>query len=67
MSNLSPVQAKKLEMVNNHFYHLLPAELYRSNDIGQAKLNLQEAYDLSKTDVEKRIIMEKMENIQPPY
>jgi RNA polymerase sigma factor (sigma-70 family) len=55
-------EAKKLDMVNNHFYHLLLAELYKNIDKDQAKLNLQMAFDLAKTDVEKKFILEKMQN-----
>jgi RNA polymerase sigma factor (sigma-70 family) len=54
-------EAKKLNMVSNHFYYLLLAELYRNIDKNQAKENLQKAFELARTDVEKKIIMEKMD------
>jgi RNA polymerase sigma-70 factor (ECF subfamily) len=53
-------EAKKLQMENNHFYFLLLAELYKNIDSEAAKINLQRAYDLAKTEVEKQLIMDKI-------
>ncbi len=55
-------EARELDMVNNHSYYLLLAELNKNIDQSEFKLNLQKAYDLAKTDAERNSIMKKMES-----
>ena len=57
-------EAKKLKLDNNHFYFLLLGELYKDSDNGIARQNYQRAYDLSKTQMEKRGIQEKMDRLK---
>ena len=54
------VEAEKLRLENDHFYFLLLGELYAAVDAGKAKLNLQKAYGLARTQTEKQGIQEKM-------
>lgn len=53
-------EAEKLDLPNNHFYHLLLGELYRHIDTGQAVMHFQKAYELAKTQTEKEGIQRKM-------
>src|SRR6266498_2534079 len=46
-----------------HFYFVLLAELYKDIDNGKAKFNFQKAYDLAKTQTEKQVIREKIDNL----
>lgn len=55
-------EAGKLDMPNNHFYHLLLAELYKNDDVDKATLNLQKAYYLAKTEAEKKIILKRIDH-----
>lgn len=54
------IEAEKLKLENNHFYYILLAELYKGLDREKAKLNLEKAYKLAKTDAEKQGIAQKM-------
>lgn len=49
-------EAEKLKLVDNHFYYVLLAELYRNIDNAKAKLNFQKAYTLAKTNAEQQMI-----------
>ena len=57
-------EAKKLKLENNHFYFLLLGELYKDSDNEIAKQYYQRACDLSKTQMEKRGIQEKMDRLK---
>jgi RNA polymerase sigma-70 factor (ECF subfamily) len=57
-------EAKKLKLDNNHFYFILLGELYKDADREKAKECYQRAYELSKTQTEKRGIQEKMDCLQ---
>jgi len=57
-------EAKKLKLENNHFYFLLLGELYKDLDNELAKQYYQRACDLSKTQMEKRGIQEKMDRLK---
>ena len=57
------VEAEKLRLENNHFYFLLLGELYKNINNNKAKLSLQKAYDLAKTQTEKQSIQEKIDNL----
>ncbi|HET9277216.1 MAG TPA: DUF6596 domain-containing protein, partial [Flavitalea sp.] len=56
-------EAEKLQFENTHFYFLLLGELYKSIDTNKAKINFEKAYALAKTDLEKQIIQEKIQNL----
>jgi RNA polymerase sigma factor (sigma-70 family) len=56
-------EAQKLKLENNHFYFLLLGELYKTIDNDKAKLNLQKAYSLAKTQTEKQGIQEKINQL----
>lgn len=53
-------EAEALRWENNHFYFLLLGELYKNIDSNKAKLNLEKAYALAKTQTEKQGIQEKI-------
>ncbi|CAL1519668.1 hypothetical protein MMC2321_03420 [Chitinophaga sp. MM2321] len=55
------VEAEKLKLESNHFYFLLLGELYKNIDTSKAKLHLQKAYALAKTQTEKQGIQEKID------
>ncbi len=57
------IEAEKLQLTSNHFYFVLLAELYKDIDNGKAKFNFQKAYDLAKTQTEKQVIREKINNL----
>jgi len=56
-------EALKLKLDNNHFYFVLLGELYKNVDDGEAKLNLQKAYALAKTQSEKQAIQNKIDKL----
>lgn len=55
------IQAEKLRLENNHFYFILLGELYKGLDNVKARLHLQKACDLAKTQTEKQVIQEKID------
>ena len=57
-------EAKKLKLENNHFYFLLLAELYKDADNEKTKEYYQRAFNLSKTQIEKRGIQEKLDRLE---
>jgi len=57
------VQAEKLRLDNNHFYFILLGELYKGMDNVKARLHLQRAYELAKTQTEKQGIQEKIDDL----
>lgn len=56
-------EAKKLKLENNHFYFILLGELYKDADSAKAKQYYQRAYELSKTQTEKRGIQEIIDRL----
>ncbi|NHF59476.1 sigma-70 family RNA polymerase sigma factor [Flavobacteriaceae bacterium TP-CH-4] len=54
-------QALKIDMKNNHFYHLLLAELYSDSDRKKQKDHLELAMVTATTDHEKKIILRKLD------
>jgi len=57
------IEAEKLKLENNHFYHLLLGELYKGIDNNKALINLQKAYALAKTQPEKQGIQQKIDQL----
>lgn len=53
-------EAVKLRLDDNHFYHLLLAELYTGTDNTKAKQSFEKALTLAKTEAEKQLISEKL-------
>ena len=56
-------EAQLLDTVHNHFYHLLMGELCRELDTAAAKIHLQKAYSLAKTQTEKQGILERINKL----
>ena len=56
-------EALKLKLDNNHFYFVLLGDLYKNVDAEKAKLNLQKAYALAKTQSEKQAIQNKIDKL----
>lgn len=56
-------EAEKLKLEGNHFYFLLLGELYKNIDNEKAKLNLQKAFALAKTQTEKQSIQNKIKEL----
>lgn len=57
------VVAKKLNLVNNHFYFALLGELYTGIDNQKAKLNFQKAFSMAKTITDKQSIQKKIDKL----
>ncbi len=55
-------EALKIELKNNHLYHLLLAELYDGIDIKKRTEHLKQALKLAHTENEKKTILKKIEN-----
>ena len=53
-----------MKLETNHFYFILPGELYTDIDNEKAMLNLQKAYALAKTQTEKQIIQNKITGLE---
>ena len=47
----------------DHFYFILPGELYKNMDNNKAKLNFEKAYALAKTQTEKQSIQSKIDGL----
>lgn len=56
-------EAVKLRLDDNHFYHLLLAELYTGTDNTKARLSFEKALALAKTEAEKQLINEKLHKL----
>lgn len=54
-------EVEELNFEDNHFYFLLLSELYKEIDANKAKLNLQKALALAKTNTEKAGIEKKID------
>ncbi|GLU57322.1 RNA polymerase sigma factor [Dyadobacter frigoris] len=53
-------EAEKINLVNNHFYFMLLGTLYENVDNEKAKMNLQSALLLAKSDTDKQVIQKKL-------
>ena len=56
-------EAKKLKLEGNHFYFLLLGELYKDIDNEKAKLSLEKALALAKTQTEKQSIQNRIDKL----
>lgn len=57
------VEAEKLKLTDNHFYYVLLGELYTGIDHEKAKINLETALLLAKTETDKQTIRRKIEKL----
>lgn len=57
-------EAEKLNLIHNHFYFMLLAELYTEIDRGKAKAYFLQAFELSKSELEKQRIRMKIESLE---
>lgn len=57
------IEAKKLQLNNNHFYYLLLGELYTDIDNDKAKTNLTKAIILAKSQPDRHSIQKKLEKL----
>jgi RNA polymerase sigma-70 factor (ECF subfamily) len=55
--------AKKLNLVNNHFYFILLGDLYKDIDKDEAKENLRKALALAKTSTDKQTIQKRIDQL----
>lgn len=55
------VEAEKLDLRNNHFYHVLLGEIYKTIDIQKSRSSFQTAMALARTRAEKKEIQKKMD------
>lgn len=55
------IEAQKLQLTNNHYYYTLLGELYQDLDNHQAKLNLQKAYSMAKSEADKQTLKKKIQ------
>jgi len=56
-------EAKKLQLINNHLYFSLLGELYKGLENNKSKVNFKRALKLAKTEVDKKIIENKIKEI----
>jgi RNA polymerase sigma-70 factor (ECF subfamily) len=56
-------ELKDTQLPNNHFYFTLLGELYRHNDKDKARIYYEKALEMVKTQVDKSIIKNKIENL----
>jgi RNA polymerase sigma-70 factor (ECF subfamily) len=56
-------ETENLKLENNHFYFVLLGELYKNYDNDKAKLLLQRAHSLAKTQTERQIILKKINDL----
>ncbi|WP_428657257.1 RNA polymerase sigma factor [Runella sp.] len=57
-------EAEKLKLINNHYYFTLLGELYKDIDNSKAKVNLQMALALAKTNTDKQTIQAKLKRMK---
>lgn len=57
------IEAEKLNLSDNHFYHILLGELYKGINNIKAKKHFQKAFSLSKTHTEKQTIKKKIDEL----
>ena len=57
-------EATSLNWDGNHFYFLLLAELYKGQDNKKAAFNYRKAYELAKTEAEKKTLKRKVKGYE---
>lgn len=57
-------EAEKLQLTGNHFYFTLLGELYKDIDSNKAKMNLDKALALVKTNTDRQIIEARIDELQ---
>jgi predicted RNA polymerase sigma factor len=57
------IEAEKLQLTNNHYYFTLLGELYKTIDPEKSLENLNNALRLAKTQVDKQVIISKIEKL----
>ena len=57
------LEAEKLNLSDNHFYHILLGELYKDVNNEKAKKHFQKAFSLAKTQTEKNTIKKKIDEL----
>jgi len=57
------IEAEKLHLSDNHFYHILLGELYKDADTIKAKEHFEKAFSLAKTQMEKNTIQKKLDEL----
>jgi len=57
------VEAKELNLANNHYYFTLLGELYKKIDINKAKMNFEKAFLLAKSRADKDMIQNKISRL----
>ena len=63
-NKLAIIEAKKLNLKDNHFYYLLLSELYKGSDRNKEKDSLENSLKLCKTDTERIFIRKKIEKFE---
>lgn len=56
-------QAEKLNMGDNHLYYLLLGELYSGIDNDRAKLNLERALSLARTQTDRKTVQKRIDRL----
>ncbi|MFT5884178.1 MAG: putative RNA polymerase sigma factor [Arcticibacterium sp.] len=56
-------EALKIKSIDNNLYHKLLAELYGNINTPKVKEHLQIAYSLAATQMEKKLLKEKLDKI----
>jgi RNA polymerase sigma-70 factor (ECF subfamily) len=62
-TDVSIIEAEKLELTSNHYYFTLLGELYKDTDVSKAKENFQQALSLAKTQSDKTTIQKKLDKL----
>ncbi|MES2274759.1 MAG: DUF6596 domain-containing protein [Bacteroidota bacterium] len=57
------IEAEKLRLEHNHFYYLLLGELYKTIDDAKSKSNYENAKALAKTQSQKQVIQNKIDQL----
>ena len=57
------LEAEKLNLTNNHLYHVLLGYLYTDNDSKKATGHLETALQLAKTERERHLIMKELRKV----
>lgn len=57
------IEAEKLKLTNNHFYHILLGELYTDIDNEEALNYFRKALTLAKTNIDKKLIQKKIDAV----
>jgi predicted RNA polymerase sigma factor len=56
-------EAEKLNLTNNHMYHVLLGYLYTGNDNKKATAHLETALQLAKTERERHLILKELKKV----